>query len=241
MTSFTKSKKGAFEISLSELIGGILAVVIILSLVYVGGKLTGILTSKKDYDSTINSFDVLAQRVKSLIQDPADFSSSTMLYTIADDYIIVGFNYRDPSKEISTQCTKENIEKNRPKPLCQEKSCLCIYNDKSGEDFSNNEVPIKCKPFDENIVFLEPLDENDKSFGGNRNGWDPTYYPNKGYEFLFVYGSYCKGGTDFGIKNLYIEKFKKDDNIFVYISKIGDKEDLETKRKQYMEQTYAEK
>lgn len=246
MTSFRKSKKGAFEISLSELIGGILAVIIIFSLVYVGGKLTGILTSKKDYDSTINSFEVLTGRIKDILQGE-DFSTTTMLYTISDKYILAGFNYKDQSKEISTQCTNENIEKTRPKPLCQEKSCLCIYNDLNpspanlgGKDFSNKEFPLKCEAFEGNIVFLAPLNEKDKSFGGDRNSWDPVYYPNNGYEFLVVYGSDCNAGTDFGVKNLYIEKLKKDGNIFVYISKIeGNPDDVATKRKIYMEKAYG--
>ena len=171
--------------------------IIIFSLVYVGGKLTGILTSKKDYDSTINSFEVLAGRIKDINQGE-DFSTATMLYTITDKYILVGFNYKDSGEGALSQCTGENIEKTRPKPLCDGVACLCIYNDINpslanlgGKDFSNKEVPLKCQPFEGNIVFLAPLDNNDKGFLGDRNSWDPAYYPNNGYEFLVVYGSDC--------------------------------------------------
>lgn len=244
---FYKNKKG-IEISLSELMMALLAVAIILILFYVGGKLISIFVSEKDYDSTIASFDLLGERVDSLIEDK-NYANTNFLYYLKATkliptpdygYILVGFNYKDSSVQIKT-CKDEPLLESRKKisGLC-DKACLCIYKDTVGDDFDENydgpPVPLKCKSFDKNIVFLAPFEQ--ENFCSVKSGWHPEaysdyYQADKSYKFLILKG--------FNTKEIYLDKYEsKDGNIFIFLAEYkDDTKDSVYQRKWFMEDKYG--
>ena len=227
-----KNKKGDIGISLSELIGALLGVIIISVIFYVGLKLSGIFLSNKDYESTIKSFELLGERVDELVKDK-NYANTNLLYFLDKSYILVGFNYKDPSIQIET-CKKDKIIS-----LC-DKACLCIYKDDSwiGSDFDNS-VPLQCKNFDKNIVFLAPSEQK-KIFCGIETGWNPNvysdyYHTGGGYMFLVLYG--------FDTKEIYLDKYESaDGNIFIFLAEYkDDPNDPIYKRKTLIEEKYEKK
>ena len=224
-SSFFKNKKSAIDLALKELLEITLAIIIILLLIYFGLKLSGIIFGRQEYDSAVNNMEALAVRITDLIKDKKDSGTQTMAFSIPDDFILVGFDYDDKGT-MKTECTSENIMKSRPK-ICQGKSCLCIFNNyggianPTGKDFDDrgNVVPVKCRDFDEKIVFLaQPPSAN---FLGAKSGWNINSQRYPSYHSLVTYGI-CGGpwGTSFGIRQINIEKYKENDNQFILINEI---------------------
>lgn len=216
---FFKNKKSAIEVSLIHLLEITLAIGIVMILIYLSLKLSGLFIGRQEYDSALNNLEALSIRINELVKDSKQASIQTMVYSIPNNYILVGFSYDDKGT-IKTECTEENIATSRLKS-CQAKSCLCIYQnyggvtDWAGKDFDSkgNVVPLKCKPFDEKIVFLSP--QKDSNFKGAESQWKPNLiWPN--YNYLVLYGV-CGLQTSWSIKQIYIEKYKGEDNSFVII------------------------
>lgn len=238
---FYKNKNGQIKISLTELLGAILAVAFIALIVYVGLRLSGILISSKDYRSSAISFELLGERIDKLI-DGKNYANTNMLYFLDPNFILVGFNYKDPSVPIKT-CEKgfifkdaESLVESRRKigSLC-EGACLCLYKDTNGDDFDDEQqLPLDCKSFDENVVFLAPAEQD--VFCGSEIGWYPKaykdYYQTGNYKFLIAYG--------FNTKEIYIDRYKsEDDNVFIFIAEYkDDPNDPIYKRKRFMEERY---
>ena len=221
-----KNKKSAIELSLLQLLEIVLAIAIVMLLIYLSLKLAGFFIGRQEYDSTINNLEELSKRINELIKDKKDASKQSMVYSIADNYILVGFSYDDKGV-MRTECTNENIVKSRPR-LCEAKSCLCIYQnfggitDWEGKDFDSrtNVVPLKCKTFNDKIVFLTP--NKDSNFGGTQTQWRISNTPSTNYNYLVVYGK-CGLGTSWGVKQIYIYKDTEGDNIFISIIELSDK------------------
>ncbi len=200
-----------------------------------------------------NNFDFLANQTQKLLEKPEFFASTTIQFNIPNGYILVGFDkdWQGDTVEASA-CRKESIKK----PLrCSDKACLCLYKDTAADDFeddSNKDELIKCITFEKNnqeIFISGPADNhyNFKNCEGepNTNDYDndcpndgaakypppPTTYfsgaPSFKYEFLVIYG---KCDDEWGIKQLYIEKFRNENNnnkTYIFIS---EKADLVKKR-----------
>jgi len=79
--SLSKSRKGVISTPWEELTGALLALIVIAGIAYVALNLSGIFLSKKDYDSTMKSFDILGQKVDDLIKDK-NYASTDFLYFI---------------------------------------------------------------------------------------------------------------------------------------------------------------
>ena len=205
-TRSKKNKKSAIEVSLIHLLEIVLAIAIVMVLIYLSLKLSGLFIGRQEYDSTINNLEALKTRITELVKDNKDSLTQTTVYSITDDYILVGFSYNDNS--IKTECTQESIATSRPE-LCRLKSCLCIYQNFNGNDFdSRGKVsPIKCKPFDEKIIFLGPASSS--NFKGTPYQSKPGSSKPAGTNYLVLYGI-CGGPwrTSWGVKQVYLEKYK---------------------------------
>ena len=221
---FFRNKKSAIEVSLIHLLEIILAIAVAMVLIYFSLKLLGLFLGGREYDSTINNLEALATRVTELVKDNKDSLTQTTVYSITDDYILVGFSYNDNS--LKTDCPEENIVSSRP-ILCKSKSCLCIYQnfggitDISGKDFDARRgvTPLKCKPFDAKIIFLTPY--KDSNFMGSQSQLRPNYNKWPNYNNLVLYGI-CGGPwkTSWGIRQIFLEKYKESDNIFIIIGDV---------------------
>lgn len=242
---FYKNKKGAIQVSLTELMMALLAVVVILIILYVGVKLVSMFSSSKDFDSTIASFDLLGERADNLIADK-NYANTNFLYFLKKDskldngHILVGFNFKDASIDMKT-CKDELVVESRKKigGLCN-KACLCIYEDTVGNDFDKNDggpqVPLKCKSFDKNIVFLASSRQD--HFCSKESGWHPEAYTDyyqvdKNYKFLILHG--------FDTKEIYLDKYEsKNGEIFIFFAEYNDDpEDFIYQRKKFMEKKYG--
>ncbi|MBS3104689.1 hypothetical protein J4234_00360 [Candidatus Woesearchaeota archaeon] len=219
--SFLKNKKSAIEVSLIHLLEIILAIIVISVLIYVSLRLSGLLIGKQEYESTVNNLEALSTRINALVKDDKSLKQ-TMVYTLPNDFILVGFNYQDQAP-VKTDCTQEIISKSRPN-ICQSKPCLCIYKnhggiaDWSGKDFDGKgtTLPLKCKTFEGKIVFLTP--QKDPNFQGSSSQWKPNYSKWNNYNYLVLYGI-CGGPwrTSWGIRQIYLEKHKEGENTFIFI------------------------
>ena len=232
------NKKGDIELSLIHLLEIILAIGVIMLLVYLSLELSGIFLSRQEYDSTINNLEALSIRINELIKDTNNIKTLTTVYSIPDNFILVGFNYNN-NDIIRTECTQEDIINSRPK-TCQSNSCMCIYKnyggvtDWSGKDFDSKGfvAPLKCKPFDEKIIFLAPKsDSPNPNFRGSESKWKPTYYTStSNYNNLVLYGI-CGGPwrTSWGVRQVYVEKNKEKEgeNTYIFIGDMSDKKIVE--------------
>lgn len=219
--SYLKNKKSAIEVSLIHLLEIVLAIGVVILLIYFSLKLSGLFISRQEYDSAINNLKALAERVNELVKDNNNIKISSTVYSISDNYILVGFsNYYNDA--VRTDCTQENIINSRPQ-LCQSTACLCIYQnygsltDLVGKDFDSkgNIVPLKCITFDERVIFLAPKLEG-SNFKGAQAQWQPAYYPSSAYSYLVLYGK-CGTQKSWKVRQVYIEKYKEGDNIFIFI------------------------
>lgn len=190
-------------------------------------KLAGFFIGRQDYDSAVNNLEALTLRVKGLVRDSNKITTNTMAYTIPNSYILVGFSYDDKGT-MKTDCSKENIVNSRAR-TCSAKSCLCIYQNYYGDDFDNKGqmAPVKCKPFDEKIVFLAP---SDSYFMGSSTQWKPSHYQWPSYNYLVLYGECGALKTIFGgwgVRQVYIEKYVEGENNFIFIGDMSDSKILE--------------
>lgn len=217
---FFKNKKSAIELSLLHLLEIVLAIAIVMLLIYLSLKLAGFFIGRQDYDSAINNLEELSKRINLIIKDKNNLLSQTMVYTIPDSFILVGFSY-DAKVALKTECTLETITKSRL-VSCQAKSCLCIYQNFYGKDFDDrpNTIPLKCKPFEEKIVFLAPRPDQypDANFKGIKSQWKPNYdTAMPSYNQLIAYGQ-CGTAAKWGVRKITIRKSKEDVNIFIIIN-----------------------
>jgi len=195
-----------------------------------------------------NNFDFLANQTQKLLEKPEFFASDTIQFNIPDGYILVGFDkdWRGDIEEANA-CRKESIKK---PTRCSGKACLCLYKDTVADDFeddSNKDELIKCITFEKNnqeIFISGPADnyhnlnncegesgtidyDNDCPNDGAKKIPHPptTYFPTASrfkYEFLVIYGD-CD--DEWGIKQLYIEKFRNENNnnkTYIFISEKAD-------------------
>lgn len=221
LKKYLKFKKSAIEVSLIHLLEVILAITMVMILIYFSLKLTGFLLSGREYSSTINNLEALSERINEMIKDKKDSLTTNTIYSIMDDYILVGFSYNDNS--IRNGCTEENIVKSRPN-LCQSKSCLCIYRNQGslinplGRDFDirGDVTPLKCNPFEQKIVFL--THSQDSNFRGTESQIKSTKTSQSFSRYLVLYGV-CGGPwkTSWGIRPISVEKQKEGENIFIFI------------------------
>ena len=233
-------KKGQVPESLIELIGAVLAVIIISLIVYVGLKISGVLLSGKDYDSTMKNFELLNNEVKTVLQDK-NYANTKMLYYLGTDYILVGYNYNDPSVQMKT-CSgfwkkEESFQESRKQigSLCKG-ACLCIYKNTHSSDFDDDlQLPLKCISFDEKLVFIAPAEQN--IFCSTETGWHPSayagYYSQQNrHKFLILNG--------FNTKEVYLDKFEAPDgNVFIFFAQYKDEiNDPIYKRSQFMKGKY---
>ncbi len=224
---FFKGKKSVIDLSLWTLLEILAAIGILFLLFYYILRLSGLFLSGQEYQSTVNNLEALSNRVNELVKDRKDVATQTTVYSITDDYILVGFSYNDNG--MRTECTGESIITSRPK-LCQSKSCLCIYQNKGGiTDWSGNDfdlkgdaAPIKCRPFEEKIVFLTPT--RDSNFLGAQANTKPSSNRWPSYNYLALYGI-CGGfwRSSWKIRQVFIDKIKEGDNTFIIIGELNKK------------------
>lgn len=231
-----KNKKSSVEeATLIHVLEIILAFAVVLVLIYFSLELTGFFIGRQDYDSTMNNFDELVKSVGVLAGDNKNtLSIGTASYSITDDYILVGFSY-DDNGIMQKTCPDETVAKSRPKS-CQSKSCLCIYKnlggitDWTGPDFDSrgNAGTLKCKAFDEKIIFLAP--QADSNFKGSQTQWKPMHFQWPSYNYLVLYGI-CGGPwkTSWGVKNIYLEKYNEGNNIFIFMGDLAKEEIIKRK------------
>ena len=113
LTSF-KNKKSAIEVSLIHLLEITLAIGVVMILIYLSLKLSGLFIGRQEYDSAINNLEALSIRINELINDNKQTSMQTMVYSIPDNYILVGFSYDDKGT-IKKECPEEDIVTSRLK------------------------------------------------------------------------------------------------------------------------------
>ncbi len=166
-----KSKKAGIEISWMEVLGLILAMLVVLLFLRIGYGLWALFWGGVD-QGTIQTFEDLNQKIKSLKE-----TDQHSLY-LKNGFILVGFNKGSKSTQYACNIPgyfgyRDSV---RP-PTCQgdstnpDPACLCICEEKS---FGNPCNPAqKCQKFDNIEQFYTSYNENDNNFGkANPNGED---------------------------------------------------------------------
>lgn len=217
-----KKKGEGQNVVLQSIIGIVLAAIIIAAIVnssFLKGFL-GFFSSSKE-QATMDNFRTITEILK--IKDTI---STTQVYTIGEDYILVGFNKDD--KGSVDECQYEKV----PRPAsaeCNGNACLCLYKVSSGrwyqifgtdDDFEGN-VPMVCSRIEADYVFTldyavdkQPRYTTDepiyKNIIGPRMEISSSRYKIKDYSYasLFIYGECGDWGSNakFGIQKIYIER-----------------------------------
>jgi hypothetical protein len=147
------NRKGIFGMSLPELIGLTLGLVIIGLVIapFMGRALAGFLGEGQDEAGAKANLAALSGQINNLLADPQPFAArGSFQYGLrADKFILIAFNHGEES--VKQSCTTETAK--RPAE-CPTGTCLCLYKDTTGIDF--NEKPLLCQPFARNIVMLGP-------------------------------------------------------------------------------------
>lgn len=235
-----QKKKSAIEIGLVEIMGAFIGILILLSMIYIGAKLYGLFSTNKDYDSTLENFEVLESKIKALLEQE-NHANTNILYFLDKDYALVGFNYLD-KLEMET-CEKRNkylIFKESTKltkvretirDICGE-SCICLFKNKKVNDLGEDALPLKCITFDKDIVFLAPKYQNE--FCSIDTSWSPSvypeYYPSEThYKFLILQG--------FNTREIYLDRYESKDGVtFIYFAIYNHDPNSEVyKRKKFMD------
>lgn len=213
----------------SAIIGTLVGVFFIIAVVAFG---TGIITSFKKVvdEGSINNFNVLTNYISSMLENndifvnnyPSKTSKQGPLpYYLMNGVILVGYNSEE--RKVHTDCSNEDAK--RPAQL-NGKAGLCLHIEDNANNFDDDpQEPIQCFSYDEEIIFLAPSDDNDEGgFGGSKRQLD-VYGQVENYEDLFLYGSECDSTYDLETTKLYIEKYKKDDKIYIYIEEYSEGND----------------
>jgi len=225
--------KKAWEMSLREIVELIVvagAIILIWSMI---GGIYDIINPDNSGDrSSMNNFNRIAAKMKSMIDGPSAYVYDDEPFYIGEDYAIVGFDTKwTLGKTIHSQHDDSGPMK---KPLiCQSEACLCIYKgdiEESG-DGGNAEKNLKqCIPFKGNVVFLSRFDEEEKPrfCGTLRDGLLNTGKPELDdgpFGYFVIYGD---GGGCGRLEplRLHIEKLSDPDDsyspIFIYAEIKGD-------------------
>lgn len=230
------NKKGILGIPVTELIYLIITIGVILLLVTIGVMFYSFFVKDRDYDETVNHFNVLTDTISALINDGEEMSYTTLLYFMGENSIVVGFS--SGSGQPETSITKENIE--RPQQ-CGESACLCIY--KNGK--FKGSLPLKCALFKQQIIFLSTPNAYSSILFQNAGTANAITYkltppPNYNYAHLVLYGSFVlgygvagigKSTSNFGVKNIYIDKAADKDKLYIFITKDSENNDWLNQRK----------
>ncbi len=201
------------EVNLLAIIGLIVGVMLTLGVLAFGAAMLGLWKQEAD-EGSYNNFNGLVMEIKNLIANEDDFASRVREFYLKNDLIIVGYNYNKDKQH--TDCSDEDAI--RPLELLG-KPGICLHVEDYWKNFDKDpQEPLKCTSFDEKLIFLAPYDNNDEGgFGGSKVTIN-AYGKSENYEDLFLYGSECDSTYDLGSTRLYIEKYKKGDEIYIYVN-----------------------
>ena len=244
--NFFNQKKAFMGLSLSQLVGIILVILIFIP--FTGLFARTFNTFFGGGKPSIENFDSLTEKVQELLLSPDRIAIETNYpYFIKDnDYVIVAFDHEwhgggtDKTEDTTPYgpfeanlCHDEGIRR----PLeCLEKSCMCIYEDTAGDDFmeGGDPSPIKCVPFGNNIFFsgAEGYPDYLKDKDGVNDGYKKEFIKTKinfnknltelDYEFFVIYGECWNSGCKVYENNDCKDEFDEFDARNLYIEKYYD-------------------
>ena len=211
----------AEQMTLTSIIGLIIGVILTIAVIFAGASFMNLLSPSAD-EASVNNFNALSSKIKSMMESPGDFQCNLAgkgahPFYLMDGVILVGYNY-DQEKQ-HTDCSNEFATK--PSKYYGQ-AVICLHEENYVDNFdddSDTPPPIQCYPFDEKIIFLTPHDN--LYYGGFGGSISKKTHPLEGgnYEDLFLYGSECDQiDPDLGTTKLYLEVYKKDDEVYVYMS-----------------------
>ena len=111
---------------------------------------------------------------------------------------------------------------------CGAYACVCLWENiefgKAAKENSANHPPITCHNFDGKIVFLIPYELGYTSTGTSYPRTIATDYykekPDDKFKY-FIFGGRSDRGDWKKIKSLYIEKFKQNNKIYVFLAAVN--------------------
>ncbi|MEA2036596.1 MAG: hypothetical protein U9O94_03755 [Nanoarchaeota archaeon] len=225
----------------TELIGYILAAVVIILILVVAGIFTTLYFSEKNEEFAINNMVALSNKIDTLSRDDTDFSAQRAFpFYLPPDFVVVGFNKEWDDKKESDGCGSEQVRKpnfmdGAEGRKCEDSACICIFGDNNDDFMDGDEYNvelIKCIALSEvDYITTAYLDDNSnynypseiwKNVVGQKIGL-PDYSnvaPNFEYSFFYIYGQCDNHFWDKDLKSrkLYIEKFKDEDKTYIFIA-----------------------
>jgi len=213
-------KKASIEFSWKELIGLVIALILVIGIVELWLNLYGsTLNNNGNMDSA--SFYSLGFQIDEMLEDTQHSfltEEGFPLYLSSDDpeYILVGFDSNRGAQEgteFSIHNSGERIPNPEIYPSCGiDSACLCLYKNHNGKDFDDDdEGPLDCYEFEEDNIYFSGADGWDDYVGnGNdaKNGvndahtrsdisnlftFDPSL-TDLAYEYLLIYSKGDKSG-----------------------------------------------
>jgi len=218
------------------LVGTILALAVIVLVLFIAGKFTGLFFSEKNQELAINNFIALSNRIETLSKSRNQFDAQRNFpFYLPSNFVIVGFNRRWNDRTNSDGCEPEPVRKpsvidGQEGKKCRDSACICLFGDrndhftkgKEGQEY--NVELIQCRSLPEvDYIIIPYLKESKeypsqiyKNFIGEKiplTGYPLTGFNN--YAFSYIYGQCDDHYWDKNLESrkLYIEKFTNEGGI----------------------------
>jgi len=214
------SKKAQEGLTLTQVIGIVMAVIAIIALTLLIVRLSKPFFGKQGYDATKNNFDELTGKVQEMLDNKQDLVVERFFpYFIDKKYSVFGF---EKNKDFITLKTGTKVFK---PTFCTDKACLCLYitAHKFSEDTKDNNV-LFCRSFEGDVIFYgKNRNKKPTNYGGEISLPSELKEPGQTYGYLAIYQF---GQSQYpilepniwNVQNLYIEKRKEGDKIYLYIT-----------------------
>ena len=226
------AKKG-MSLPLEALIGLVLAIIAMISIVYVGARLGALFIPSSIDPATESNVNNLAKAIASMV-DAGKEKDAVRYFPIHinQDYILTGFpkdvgSIKDecysyfPIKHLSVLPSVRGMEiVPRPFVHCGRDACLCLYKNRIGFDDVEKEPPLKCirlsgvdymySPYYQDEEIRQPHSripsEIPATLVGSPLPEQPRAYGGwtGQYQYFLLYGK-CFSNQIFGVQKLYID------------------------------------
>jgi len=226
------AKKG-MSLPLEALIGLVLAVIAMITIVYVGARLSALFIPSSLDPATESNFNNLAKAIISLGEGKKEKDAIRYFpFHISSQYILMGFpkdvaSIADecyshfPIRHLSVLPSFRGVEHiQRPIVHCGRDACLCLYRNRIGFDDVEKEQPLKCillpnidsiySPYYQDEEMRQPHSHIPSEIPATLVGASLPEQPRAyggwtgRYQYFFIYGK-CFSNQIFGVQKLYLD------------------------------------
>lgn len=135
-----RKKRGVLGFSLTQLIGMIFVVAIVLLTLYVMGQYGPTFFTSAKTQGSLKNFKGLVDRINNglMLEDSIYSVDVNYPFYVSDDYIIVGFSTNEVTDSLKMSVDCGDYEEILKPPVCGELACICLWRDSISDDFKDD-------------------------------------------------------------------------------------------------------